>query len=711
MRLKYVLVIPGAVSDQMDVTPFQGWNLEVASPAFMDLLRILCCLPSTLDEVLMTQDELLVSRQVNVIKNVNAIGVDSLKDIQFVSMDTITVFLCLPNQIQTIRETQNIKTGVALILAPTTDIGIIDVRQFREPFCHCIDNELWSLTYSKMAKNNAQRILYSKSVELPLLHGVVIPNKILLETLGYIVTGEEGVVLNDHKKAIDAIVFTTEIVMKILFSNNPSSKQELVIYAPSVKEFFYDFKSIVWNQILRNIKESWKKKLIEHLLFKTKSYSLSEIKLNGKITANPFKDPIMGPLMLLRQSEIYATSMAMALLSCVQSNPSVRLPNSINLHLSQLRQIENLSKRSDPKSEILIQKAFRKFVIDLKDDVGEKISSLICARAKSCKICSDVPLEWIYFGNLPLMISHEVSKIPMTPGNILLQYSAIGLPIILHANELKNILIIRSFENDDPIKSMLEISVNTLLIDETMKVNIVDVQSEKEVIQALNNFKGFIVVFDCHGDHGGSNSTGWLQIGTDHMNTWELAHKARIPPIVMLSACSTASIGGSHASVANGFLRSGAFSVIGTFLPVNGAKSSIFIARILYRISAFLPALKSLGVELITWRTFITGFMRMSYVTDVLHHFLELGIIDEALSLSIHLEANHNINLQRDDWYDSVIKHISDNTEISISDLINKIVEENPLLETMLYCQVGIPEHIGILLSEPIDSLKANTTH
>ncbi|QRX82237.1 hypothetical protein [Glaciimonas sp. PAMC28666] len=711
MRLKYVLVVPEGVSEQLDVTPFQGWNRGVANPVFLSLLRILCCLPLALDEVLMTHDELRESRRVNDFKYVIAIGRDSLKKIQFVSIDEVTVFLCLPTHIKTVRETQNIKTGIALILSPTVQVGVIDVREIHEPFCHGIDNELWSVISCRSGKNSLQRKKYSKSVELPLLHGVVMPNIMLLENLGYVVIGEKGAILHDHEKAIDAVVATAEIVMDILCVEESSHKQEIVIYAPSVKVFFYDFKSNVWNQILRPIKESWKKKAIEHLLFKSKSYSSSTIRFNGDPLVNPYKDPVMGSLLAIRQSEIYATSMATAVLSCVQNIASVRLPNSINLHSSQLRQIENLSKRSDSKAEMLLQKAFHKYVSDLKDDVGDQISALICTRTRACKICSDVPLEWMYLGNLPLMISHEVSKLPMTPGNVLLRSATCGLPITLHADDLKKILIVRSFIDGDPIKPMLEFSINSFAIDEHLETKIVDVQSEKEAIQALNDFNGFVVIFDCHGDHGGSNSTGWLQFGIDRTNTWELAYKARIPPIVMLSACSTAPVGGSHASVANGLLRSGAFSVIGTFLPVNGAESSIFIARILYRISAYLPALKSIGIDLITWRTFIAGFMQMSYVTDVLRHFVKLGIIDIAFSQSVNLEANYMINLQQDDWYDSVIQKISEKTGIAADELIKKIVDGNPLLETMRYCHVGLPEHIRILLGDPIEGLKTNATH
>jgi hypothetical protein len=309
------------------------------------------------------------------------------------------------------------------------------------------------------------------------------------------------------------------------------------------------------------------------------------------------------------------------------------------------------------------------------------------------------------------MISHEVSKIPMTPGNFLLRSAGMGPPLIFEDSALHKVLVVRSFHDVDPIKPMLEFAIKKFAMSERLNVKIVDVKSEAEAINALNNFDGYITVFDCHGSHGGQESSGWLQFGEDKTNTWTLAYKARITPIVMLSACSTAPINGSHISVANGLLNSGAFSVIGTFLPVNGVKSAAFIARILYRIDAYLPALKSMGFDIITWRTLISDFMQMSYATDVLYYFRAKGLIDEDAMHSINLEANELINTRSPDWYDTLIRSTSEKTGISEDDLVKMIVDEHPLMETMYYCQFGTPEHIKILLRSPEElALKSSPT-
>jgi hypothetical protein len=707
MRLQYVLVINND-GDDKDATPFQGWNPAVTSPDFINILRLLCCLPSRLIEITLSQQELLTQRRTQKTKDLIAIGSSALSKISLTGKEWITIFICLPAEVSAIKTTQDLISEKFLILSPTIEDDVVDIRSFTLPLCHSLDDILWSLIPEGAKNNLVQRERYTESVEIPILHGIVMPNQVLLESLGYIVKGKEGVVLEDHKLAVDAIIRTTDLLLDLASPEDEPS--ELIIYTPSAKAYFYDFKSNLWNTVFREVKEKWKKQFIEEI-FRAKSFSTLEVKMGDTRPTNPYKEPYLREILRTRQSETAATSMAIATLSNIRTVPSLRFPNSVNLHASKLRHIETLTKRGDRKAATLLQKAFREYVTEVKTNIGEETADLISKKSDACTVCSDVPLEWVYFGKLPLMISHEVSKIPMTPGNFLLRSAGMGSPLVLEASALHKVLVVRSFHDNDPIKPMLEFAINKFPLSERLSVTIVDVKSEAEAIDALNNFDGYITVFDCHGSHGGQDSFGWLQFGEDKTNTWMLAYKARITPIVMLSACSTAPINGSHISVANGLLNSGALSVIGTFLPVNGAKSAAFIARILYRIDAFLPALKSMGFDIITWRTLISDFMQMSYATDVLYYFLAKGIIDEDAMQSINLEANELINTRSPNWYDTLIRSTSERTGISEDDLVKMVMDEHPLMETMYYCQFGTPEHIKILLRSPEElALKSSPT-
>lgn len=697
MRIRYVLVVPDEEADE-NATPFQGWNPIVGDRRFLDLVSLLSCLPGNLAEIFMTQAELLAWRRNEIFKDVVAIGARLLSAINFTAENQITVFLFLPDQLKSVVETQTGLGRLTLLLSPDECPGVLDTRRFsNERYCS-IDDVLFELLSREAQPEKHLRIRYNSQVNLPVRHGIVIPNQILLESYGYSVHGSDGIVLESREQAVQIVTETLRITLSLLYEDR-WQPGEIIVYAPAVKAFFYDFKNNVWNQIFRKVKEKWKKKLIENMLFKSKSYSSAVSEFGDDFPSNPYDDPVFGSIMLLRQSELYATSASVGLLSSVENIPSIRLPNTINLHLGELRNIECLSKRGDEKGKFLLQRKFLEFNNALKEEIGEDILSLMSGQGDACKLCTDVPLEWIYVGRLPLMISHQVSRIPMTPGNMLLQYAASSLPINLPVKLIYKVLIIRSFKQNDSIRQHLQVTVAKYKISEKMDISLVDVHSEAEAVDALNAFVGGIVVFDCHGGHGGHEANGWLQFGDDRINTWELAYRARIPPIVLLSACSTAPIGGSHVSVASGFLRSGARSVMGTFLDVNAVHSAVLVARILYRIDQFLPAAKSMGYEAISWRAMITGMLRMSYLTEVLYYFKNVEkIIDEGDWRDVHMVGSQGINYGNPDWYEEVLVILAQRTGLEIETLSDKITKGHPLMETMYYSQIGMPERIIIIL-------------
>lgn len=140
--------------------------------------------------------------------------------------------------------------------------------------------------------------------------------------------------------------------------------------------------------------------------------------------------------------------------------------------------------------------------------------------------------------------------------------------------------------------------------------------------------------------------------------------------------------------------------MIGTFLPVDAVKSSAFMARIIYRIHSFLPAVRSLNYEAISWRAFISGFLKMSYSTDVLKFFQEKKLIDHKAYYDTHLAANKDISLMEPNWYENLLASVAGVSKKTPDELVILIKENNPLFETMLYCQLGRPELITIIVDK-----------
>ena len=130
---------------------------------------------------------------------------------------------------------------------------------------------------------------------------------------------------------------------------------------------------------------------------------------------------------------------------------------------------------------------------------------------------------------------------------------------------------------------------------------------------------------------------------------------------------------------------------------MDGVNSAIFMARVIYRLDAFLPAIKKMGKEMVSWRTLISTFFRMSYVTDFLNYFkYEKKILSREDYIKLHIDCNMKINSFQEDWFDDLLNNLSLATNITVSELIEMVQINNPLMETMLYCQHGRPELITI---------------
>lgn len=476
---------------------------------------------------------------------------------------------------------------------------------------------------------------------------------------------------------------------------------DVVLYAPASARPLYAFGSTFWNNTFRRIRSTSVREMIKDGVFRNPGYSGFSIAVDdSNDLPNPYDDPIAGPLLSVRQTELRLTAAGIGALAASNMQPAVRLPNAVNFHGASLRNIEQHANRDNPRGRRLLQQGYRKLADGMYGQIHPRIIDDLRSRTEAITLVADAPLEWLRIDGMPLMIRHELSRIGMTPGNLMLAQCAQAGTLVLPQSAFDDIIVVRSFQGNDPIRDVLERAIQHFGL-QRVRVRFVDVATRDELIACLNEFDGVLAVFDCHGGHGSDDGHGWLRIGRERIDVWQLANMARVPPVVVLSACSTFALAGSHASVANGLIRSGAVTVIGTFLPVDALRSAAFVARLLYRIDKFLPALKALDRNFVTWRTLVSTFLRMSYATDLLHFFIEdKKWMDQSMFNRIGIQANHDVNRLRNDWYKRLIRRIGGASRRPIADVQCLIESEASLVETMYYCQVGRPEAIGIYLGD-----------
>lgn len=467
------------------------------------------------------------------------------------------------------------------------------------------------------------------------------------------------------------------------------------MYTPGLYTYYYERgdESI---QKVKNMIDDEKYHFLIDGVIKNPNYSSTQIvSKKGEEDYDFLNNKSFKSIVNIRRRELQLTTVAISFLAKHKNSPALRLPNGVNHFLNKFKSIEDKSiKQGIYSNEFQVKiKAINTL---MKRRIGKKIIDYICDNFNSVSLVCDTPLDWVRFGNLPLMLTHEISRINSTPGNVLLKDSSLYPKVEIKASQLSKILVLRSFRPDDEIKYCLELSIDKIeKLSACIDVEIIDINNEYELIDAINDFSGKILVMDCHGHHGGVKQNGWLEIGDDKVDVWHLSKKIKMPPIVILSACLTSAISGSHASVANGFLTCGAISVLGTLLPVNAIHSAFFVAMLLHRIAEF-PRVLSLDYTHITLRLLISLFFRMSYTSDVLRAFQIAGMIDKVDFEDINRKVCNEINELSNNWNEVLIDEIIIKSSYGKKFIRDFIDQKCYFTETMSYSQIGFPECIHI---------------
>lgn len=696
--LDYFLLTPASGDGY---TPFQGFSLDIAKLEFSDLIRLLSVLPASPTEIFASSEALPGLRRQISSKRAAIVGLPFFLKLQEIPLkeNVISIILGLPPEIETVLSSAEELRHICVTTTPVR--GALSIEGYQGHPAQFLDatirdallEKLTPLGQEKIRESNL-RAPFQEGGQPSRVAGVTRPNEALAESLGYVYAGLDRIQPDVKDSYINAILDSSDRARELI--GEPST--DAILYAPSIARHLYAFGSAFWNNLLRKIRSRELRDLIKDGVFRNRGYSGFTIKHEGPKPPNPYEDAIAGGMLSVRQIELRLTASGVGALAASGMQPALRLPNAVNFHNATLREIELHAARTDSRGQQLLQRNYIRLVQDLQKEIHPRIFDDLQSRAKAVTLVSDAPLEWLRIGGLPLMIRHELSRVGMTPGNLMLTQCIHAGMTIFPSSALIDILIIRSFDANDPIRHELATAIEGFNL-KRVRTTFVDVTGQDELIAALNKFQGMLVVFDCHGGHGGNDGHGWLRMGCEKVDVWNLAHVARIPPIAILSACSTFALAGSHASVANGLIRSGAITVIGTFLPVNAVRSAIFVARLLYRIDSFLPALRQLDTNFLTWRTLISTFLRMSYASDMMRFFIEeKQWIDNSMFVRIGNRTNHDINRLHPGWYQRLLRRLSKASRRPTFDIQVAIDTESPLMETMYYCQTGRPETIGIFL-------------
>ncbi|MFM0617016.1 CHAT domain-containing protein [Paraburkholderia nemoris] len=542
----------------------------------------------------------------------------------------------------------------------------------------------------------------------PRQHGVTVMNEFAVTAVGAIDAAPERLASKDRTEYVAAILKSVdELHQHRQWLDASGSKiryqHKLCIAVPSVLTYFYSNSFSKNNLGRREVPD------LHRLILSFVRQQTYIVESNEKGFAG-FQTSEGQALMSKNAEELHTFTASLSVFATRTLTPVLRLEPKINGIRSSLARLAALSRGNNPRRLHKVNLAAKDLMSEMKAAIEPRYMELIAEQEsdnrEGVKLVSDLPLEWLPVNELPLMMAFETSRVAATPGNVSLEQLVLARTRHLAVSSFSDVLVIRSYTDDDPIRDVLSTSLESLDFSEmplNVKVRIVDVATPEEFIDAWNGFDGAILIFDGHGKSDSVTGVGQLIIAGKPVTIWSLNEKlARSPPIVLLSACDTHSIDANHATVANTMLMLGATTVLATFLPVDAVYAALFVRRLLVRVAGFLPLIAAktiLGPS--TWRGIVTGMQRMSYVTEIMAAMqLNEGFLPLDVFEGIQWNANMEINGGDPDWFEKFVGRMATKSGRSIAETRVLMAKWASLVDIMHYVQLGNPEALLIVTDE-----------
>lgn len=538
-------------------------------------------------------------------------------------------------------------------------------------------------------------------------HGSVMPNISSLYIAGFTGVGTEPftqAVGRGNALYIDQIVRTTNSIlderdaleesgMLRIYRQTP----DLNLYAPGIYPDFFDMghppdMSREDQRLFDNARKVLKQQSGYNFTM-TSEYQQSAmltVNSNGEVKPNPH------PLLMLRAEEINFGTNVMSVLAASEFSAVVRLPNDINRTSGAVRNFAEHYRSDAPTSRKRLR-AFQQIQDRLALAFPNEFYELIRRSKTGVRVVSDAHLEWLNIDGLPLMMRKTCTRLPVTPGNLFVSESGPQPIIHLTPKSLRKVLLLDALEPSDPIAGIFNIAMSGFekLWQGKLDVVKISIASEDDLINAINDFDGHIIVFDGHGGHE-RNEPGKLYLQGVGVDIWHLRERIKhMPPIVFLSACDTHAADRNHATIANGFINLGARTVLSSVFPIDARSAAIFTARFLYRISDYIdPAIKVFG-QALRWSDIVSGMLKMQLMTDYLRILRSQEHFDDEEMERISLEANQLINGGADDPFEDIQNILVElGIERKMTDAVLQMAIANS--DTISYLQIGRPETILI---------------
>lgn len=723
-KIRFLVSVPDGQPNE--ATPFQGFAFSLCQNS--GLLRFICTMPTDIFELTPNLRPYRIARRIANQAPINWYGQSplALRSHPFPVEAAFTVVLLNRNEkIADYADWMTNCPGPVTLVAddPAAHIqyDTLSLEALRQRFLAiCADlRALGTVADVDQAEAAISSWVEPEVRKLPFEiggHGTIFPNAAALRVCGF-----RDIGLNPFKRHgegenahLEQIILTANAIFDERDANPPSVANliyprtpDLNLYCPAT----YELKSAFsWRPELdRKVRHSFATTL--RIIEKQSGYSFEisseaqRVALLG-ITDDALKNgemPSPNPIMSIRQREVWLGTEAVGCLAASEIGAVVRLPNRMNNTRGVVRQFAQ-HYRSDRPEKLKRSELFRGLQRAISDGFPSELRPLIERSKDGIRIIADAHIEWLDVRGIPLGLRYNVSRIPVTPGNAFIDTLSSPVPIQSTPEDFRDVLIVSGLQEGDVIAEQFRVAFEIFGKEwrDQIRIKWVRVTCRQELIDAINDFEGMMMLFDGHGSHK-PDQPGMLWLGDEPVDVWSLRGEVhRVPPIVILSACDTHAADRNHATVANGFLALGSRSVLGSVFPLHASDAAMFAARLLYRVSDYIPAAIGLFKRSLTWSEVVSGMLRRQATTDIVRHLEAVGLLNRTLDLQHQMHGI--VDTATDDPFAQLHKALLDHgiPEDRLNREIHIAIASS---STISYLHLGRPETIYINTPETLNEI------
>lgn len=400
-------------------------------------------------------------------------------------------------------------------------------------------------------------------------------------------------------------------------------------------------------------------------------------------------------------------------------SPYVRLPNlpSQDITVWYSHMFKNTMKNANLSEIEKFNNNFHKISEKLKLSLDDEFIDILVKYGKHIKFITDAPIEWVKYKDTPLGLIKSISRMPIIPGNTLVNSAKHNLLTKIPKATVSFLIINALNPNDTLYKNGKKLG--ELLKEYFPKhcVNYYEVKNKTDFIRTMNENPSTFFIYYGHGSmpevsRNQPDQIGKLHIGDDEIDMIELENNIKVvPAVTILGACQTQVLDAHYLNIGNMFLGLGSQSVLATYFPVDGFYTFSLIESIFRHLKNFLTNQAPEYIK--NWSDIILQARRTHYILEPVNTIIEylakkdvkchidsidLGkfVMDYCIESSSkdnteYLSKMEQSIIYRNRAYQEYFKNYPE----SIRKLIDYIFKHNYVFpESIIYTSLGSPEQI-----------------